>query len=189
MNGGAHDIATPIAQEKRTSLICVNPTQVRGPLGHHVACCSNQSLCMMLPNRKWETLNYVCTFAPTRQPASDDAQKSFPELCKPRVYEPVEELGENCQGPNCTNELYRRKLDLTIYTQLLLRLIASQVISFVGAWCWGMFCTISDRMGHGEEVWLIRLHWNPCFAGEREACRKSSRYSLFYFFGPTLSCR
>ena len=84
----------------------------------------------------------------------------------------------------------KNSTDLTIFTQLLLLgLIASQVISFVGAWCWGMFCTISDRMGHGEEVWLIRLHWNPCFAGEREACRKSSRYFLFYFFGPTLSCR
>ena len=49
--------------------------------------------------------------------------------CTPRVYEPVEEFGENCQGPNCAyEELYRRKLDLTIFTQLLLGLIASQVI-------------------------------------------------------------
>ena len=51
---------------------------------------------------------------------------------KPRVYEPVEELSENCQGPNCAyEELYRRNLDLTIFTQLLLGLIASQV-TYVG---------------------------------------------------------
>ena len=47
---------------------------------------------------------------------------------KPRGYEHVEELGENCHGPNCAyEELYRRNLDLTIFTQLLLGLIASQV--------------------------------------------------------------
>ena len=48
--------------------------------------------------------------------------------CKPRVYDPVEELGENCQGPNCAyEELYRHNLYLTIFTQFLLGLIASQV--------------------------------------------------------------
>ena len=35
---------------------------------------------------------------------------------------------KNCPGPNCAYEdLYRSKLDLTIFTQLLLGFIASQV--------------------------------------------------------------
>ena len=82
----------------------------------------------------------------------------------------MEELSENCQGPNCAyEELYRRKLDLTIHTQLLLRLIASQVISFVGAWCWGMFLHNQRSYGPWWRSMAHQIALKPMFCGGKRS--------------------